>query len=148
MISPETKASLMADSIFFSVFNDVSILLLLVIVGACFSERLHANEFDSIVGRWLRRPGWLTGLALFFVLIASAMLLGLRMQPVVPTYSRLWQPIFQTGANLLWIGDGWNWYISGLLLLAGGLGISGRLFNPLAHQFGHSHESLLLGLDR
>ncbi len=48
---------------------------------------------------------------------------GLRLQPVVPVYSQPWQPLLQDGANLLWVGDGWNWYISGLVLLLGGLGI-------------------------
>lgn len=76
-----------------------------------------------IAGRWLRRPDWLTGLALFFVALAMWLYLGLRAQPVVPTFSRPWQPPLQTGANLLWVGDGWNWYISGLLLLLGGVGI-------------------------
>ncbi len=76
-----------------------------------------------IVGRWVRRPDWLTGLALFFVAIALWLYLGLRTEPVVPTYSRPWQPPLQTGTNLLWIGDGWNWYISGLILLLGGVGI-------------------------
>lgn len=78
---------------------------------------------ELIVGRWLRRPGWLTGLALFFVVSAAVLLLALRMQPVVPIYSRPWQPLLQSGANLTWVGDGWNWYISGLILLLGGLGI-------------------------
>ena len=78
---------------------------------------------ELIVGRWLRRSGWLTGLALFFVVIAGGLLLGLRLQPVVPVYSRPWQPLLQSGANLLWVGDGWNWYISGLIILLGGLGI-------------------------
>jgi hypothetical protein len=77
---------------------------------------------ELILGRWLRRPGWLTGLALFFVGAASLLWLGLRMQPVIPIYSRPWQPLLQNGANLLWVGDGWNWYISGLVLLIGGLG--------------------------
>ncbi|MCB0071899.1 MAG: hypothetical protein KDE20_10595, partial [Caldilineaceae bacterium] len=67
---------------------------------------------ELILGRWLRRPGWLTGLALFFVGLAGILLLGLRSQPVVPVFSRPWQPLLQNGANLLWVGDGWNWYIS------------------------------------
>jgi hypothetical protein len=75
------------------------------------------------VGRWVRRPGWLTGLALFFVGVAVLLFLLLRAEPVVPTFSRPWQPPLQTGANLVWVGDGWNWYISGLLLLLGGIGI-------------------------
>jgi len=85
---------------------------------------------ELIIGRWLRRPGWLTGLALFFVAAAGLLWLGLRLQPVVPIYSRPWQPLLQNGANLLWVGDGWNWYISGLILLVGGLGIMLELNNP------------------
>jgi hypothetical protein len=76
-----------------------------------------------IMGRWVRRPGWLTGLALFFVALALIDFLLLRAAPVVPTFSRPWQPPLQFGANLMWVGDGWNWYISGLLLLLGGIGI-------------------------
>jgi len=85
---------------------------------------------EVIIGRWVRRPGWLTGLALFFVALATWLFLGLRVEPVVPTYSRPWQPPLQTGANLLWVGDGWNWYISGLLLLIGGAGILLDLNSP------------------
>lgn len=76
-----------------------------------------------ITGRWVRRPGWLTGLALFFVALAIWIFLGLRTEPVVPTFSLPWQPPLQVGANLLWVGDGWNWYMSGLILLIGGVGI-------------------------
>jgi hypothetical protein len=83
-----------------------------------------------IVGRWVRRPDWLTGLALFFVAVAVWLFFGLRTEPVVPTYSRPWQPPLQTGTNLLWIGDGWNWYISGLILLLGGVGILLDLNSP------------------
>ena len=83
-----------------------------------------------IAGRWVRRPDWLTGLALFFVAIAIWLFLGLRTEPVVPTYSRPWQPPLQVGTNLLWVGDGWNWYISGLILLLGGVGILLDLNNP------------------
>jgi hypothetical protein len=78
---------------------------------------------EVIVGRWVRRPGWLTGLALFFVAVAAWLLLGLLTEPVVPIFSRPWQPPLQTGSHLLWVGDGWNWYISGLILLLGGVGI-------------------------
>ncbi len=78
---------------------------------------------EIVIGRWVRRPVWLTGLALFFVALATWLFLGLRVEPVVPTFSRPWRPPLQTGANLLWVGDGWNWYISGLLLLLGGVGI-------------------------
>lgn len=80
-----------------------------------------------IVGRWIgalrARPGWLTGLALFFVALALTDFLFLRAQPVVPTFSQPWQPPLQFGTNLVWVGDGWNWYISGLLLILGGIGI-------------------------
>jgi hypothetical protein len=78
---------------------------------------------EVIVGRWVRRPGLLTGLALFFVALAVWLFLGLRTEPVVPIFSLPWRPPLQTGANLLWVGDGWNWYISGLILLLGGVGI-------------------------
>ncbi len=76
-----------------------------------------------IYGRWLRRSDWLTGIALFFVAIAALLHYSLREQPVVPIYSLPWQPLLQNGTNLLWVGDGWNWYISGLILLLGGLGL-------------------------
>ncbi len=76
------------------------------------------------VGRWLRRPGWLTGAALFFVAVAGWLWLLLRFTPDVPVYSTPWRPLLQSGgANLIWIGDGWNWYVSGLILLLGALGI-------------------------
>lgn len=84
----------------------------------------------QIVGRWVRRPGWLTGLALFFVAVAVWLYLGLRAEPVVPIFSRPWQPPLQSGTNLLWVGDGWNWYISGLILLMGGVGILLDLNSP------------------
>lgn len=77
----------------------------------------------SVSGRWVRRPGWLTGLALFFAVVSGIFWLDLRFQPVVPTFSRAWQPLFQTGANLVWVGDGWNWYVAGLVLLLGALGL-------------------------
>ncbi|HXF63468.1 MAG TPA: hypothetical protein VNK95_17700 [Caldilineaceae bacterium] len=85
---------------------------------------------EVIVGRWVRRPGWLTGLALFFVALAAWLFLGLRAEPVVPVFSRPWQPPLQRGSNLLWVGDGWNWYISGLVLLLGGVGILLDLNRP------------------
>lgn len=85
---------------------------------------------EVIVGRWVRRPGLLTGLALFFVALAIWLFLGLRTEPVVPVFSLPWQPPLQAGANLLWVGDGWNWYISGLILLLGGVGILLDLNTP------------------
>lgn len=74
-------------------------------------------------GRWVRGAGWLTAMALAFLGVAVWLFLGLRVEPVVPTFSRPWQPPLQTGTNLVWVGDGWNWYLSGLLLLLGGVGI-------------------------
>lgn len=74
-------------------------------------------------GRWLRRTNWQSGLALFFWAIAVWQIIALRVQPVVPIYSRPWQPFLLSGANLLWIGDGWNWYVSCLILLLGGVAI-------------------------
>ena len=77
----------------------------------------------ALIGRWVRRPVILTGLALIFVGIAGIIWVDLRLQPDLPVYSRSWQPLFQAGANLEWVGDGWNWYVAGLMLLLGGLGI-------------------------
>lgn len=82
------------------------------------------------IGRWVRRAGWLTGIALAFVAIAFWLYLGLRTEPVAPTFSLPWRPPLQSGANLVWIGDGWNWYISGILLLLGGVGILLDLNRP------------------
>jgi len=80
-----------------------------------------------IIGRVVRRAAgermWLTGLALLFVGLAGGLLANLRTQPVVPVYSHPWQPLLHTGANLYWVGDGWNWYIACLILLLGGVGI-------------------------
>ncbi len=78
---------------------------------------------ELLTGRWLRRPGWLTGLALFFVAVAAALHMNLRLQPVVPVYSQPWKLFLQIGTNLVWVGDGWNWLIGGLILLLGGIGI-------------------------
>jgi hypothetical protein len=75
------------------------------------------------IGRRIRRPTQLTGIALIVVAIASWFWLQLRFQQIVPIFSFPWKPLLQTGANLEWLGDGWNWYISGLLLLLSGLGI-------------------------
>ncbi|MEI2419911.1 hypothetical protein V6O07_06535, partial [Arthrospira platensis SPKY2] len=47
----------------------------------------------------------------------------LRAEPIVPTYSQPWQPLLFGGTNLLWIGDGWNWYVSVLVLILGGVAI-------------------------
>jgi hypothetical protein len=113
---------------------------------------------ELTLGRWLRRPDWLTGLALFFVVLAAGLMFGLRLQPIVPVYSQPWQPLLQDGANLLWVGDGWNWYITGLVLLLGGLGIllelnadrvegerlaGSRIYNTLAVHLGILGATLL-----
>lgn len=74
-------------------------------------------------GRRVQRPGALTGLALAIVAIASLLWLQLRLQPVLPIYSQPWRPLLQAGANWVWVGDGWNWYVSGLILLLNALGI-------------------------
>ena len=75
------------------------------------------------IGRWVRQPGWLTGLALFFAAGATLLWGNLRVQSIVPTFSVPWQPLLQGATNLVWVGDGWNWYISGLILLLGSLGL-------------------------
>jgi hypothetical protein len=74
-------------------------------------------------GRWLHQPRWLTALALLFAGAAGLLFLALQFQPVVPTFSRPWQPLLQSAINLYWISDSWNYYASGLILLLGGLGI-------------------------
>lgn len=74
-------------------------------------------------GRWVRRPGWLTGLALFFLGSAILIFIALQYQGVVPAFGRPWQPLLQSATNLYWISDGWNYYISALILLLGGLGV-------------------------
>lgn len=75
------------------------------------------------LGRWMRRPLYHRGTALFFVALAGILQLYLRNQPVVPEFSRAWQPLLQRGTNLLWIGDGWNWYVASLILLLGAAGV-------------------------
>lgn len=75
------------------------------------------------MGRWLRRPPWLTWMALAFVGMAGLLYVGLQFTGVVPTYSRPWQPLLQSATDLYWIADGWNYYAGALILLLGGLGI-------------------------
>jgi len=71
----------------------------------------------------------LTGTAAFLFWVAAVgQMIGLRLQPVVPIYSRPWQPFILPGSHLLWIGDGWNWYVSVLILLLGGVAILLSLF--------------------
>ncbi len=99
-----------------------------------------------VCGRWVRRPLLLTGLALAFAATAFALLLNLRLQPVVPVYSQPWQPLLHSGANLYWVGDGWNWYISSLILLLGGLGILLALNNEEVARGRHIHGILAVDL--
>lgn len=84
---------------------------------------LFGSFLVLIIGRWFLRPGWLTGFALSFVVIASFLVIVLRIPEEYSIYSRPWQPLFQGGANLEWIGDGWNCYVALLILLIGGSGI-------------------------
>jgi len=90
-------------------------VLLLGAIVQWFSGRLARRQRH---GRY-----WLTALALLFVVFAGGLLVNLRTQPVVPVYSHLWQPLLYSGANLYWVGDGWNWYISCLIWVLGGVGI-------------------------
>ena len=83
-----------------------------------------------ILGRWFTRPGWLTGFSLSFVTIAGFLVIVLRIPEEYAIYSRPWQPLFQGGANLEWIGDGWNCYVALLILLVGGSGILLDWDNP------------------
>ena len=76
-----------------------------------------------LINPFVQRPGILTSVALLFCLFSVWLLLGLRTQNEFPIFSRPWQPLLQSGTNLVWIGDGWNWYISGLILLLGSVGI-------------------------
>lgn len=89
-------------------------------------------------GRLIRLPRWQTGLALIFTGLAALLLLSLQFQPVVPTFSRPWQPLLQSGINLYWISDGWNYYTSALILLLGGLGI--LLDRTARSASGHSYR--------
>jgi hypothetical protein len=97
-------------------------------------------------GRWLVRAEWLTGLALLFVAIAALLLYALRERSVVPTFSLPWQPILQGGTNLLWVGDGWNWYICGLILLLGGLGLLLDLNNDPGPERRPNHAAQAINL--
>lgn len=93
-----------------------------------------------LASRWLRQAGVLTLLALLFAAAAGLLFVALQFQPVVPTFSRPWQPLLQSAINLYWISDSWNYYVSGLILLLGGLGIlldrSRRATPGQAHRLG------------
>ena len=94
-----------------------------------------------LLGRQFRSVE-LTGTASFlFWLAAVGQLIGLRIQPIVPIYSRPWQPLILPGANLLWIGDGWNWYVSVLILLLGGVAILLSIFATGGEESGTTQQS-------
>ncbi|MEZ4680696.1 MAG: hypothetical protein R2932_41425 [Caldilineaceae bacterium] len=85
----------------------------------------------------------LDGVGASFVGAAGWLLLILRAQiTVVPTFSHPWRPILQSGTNLYWVSDGWNWYIAGLVLLLGGLGILLDLNSDYVQQGYRIHASL------
>lgn len=75
--------------------------------------------------------GLLTAVALLVWGGAAALTVALRVQPNAPTYSIPWQPFFSQGADLLWVSNGWNWYVSCLILLLGG---GGLLFSGISGQ--------------
>lgn len=104
-----------------------------------------------LVGRLVRKPGWLTGSALVFVALTVWLLLGLRTQSEYPIYSRPWHPLLQSGTNLEWVGDGWNWYVSGLIILLGGVGIlldfkGGHVNSGLTNVGAYRHTSSTLAV--
>ncbi len=76
------------------------------------------------LGRRMSHPRGQRILALLFWGVAAWQVLGLRLQPVVPVFDRPWRPPFSvSGAHLLWVGDGWNWYVSFLVILLGGVAV-------------------------
>ena len=101
----------------------------------------------ALIGRWVRRPAVLTGMTLLFVGCAGWLQLILRAQiTVIPTFSHPWRPLLQTGTNLYWVGDGWNWYIGSLVLLLGGLGILLDMNSDYVQQGRRIHASLSVQL--
>jgi len=94
-----------------------------------------------IMGRFVRpgarwhalgsATGILSAIALLFWGLAAAMTVALRVQPTAPALSIPWQPFFSPGADLLWVSNGWNWYVSCLVLLLGG---GGLLFSGVSGQ--------------
>lgn len=92
-----------------------------------------------ITGRLLRRPQLQSSVALTSWLIAIGLTVLLRLEPVVPIFSRPWQPFVMGSSQLLWVSDGWNWYVSVLLLLLGGVaillsGFGGQYVDRPSHQ--------------
>ena len=62
---------------------------------------LAGAAIEVFAGRWLRRPGWLTAMALSFAGCAALFFVALQFQGVVPTFSRPWQPLLQSATNLV-----------------------------------------------
>ena len=92
------------------------------------------GRFVRPMARWRvigSATGILSAIALLFWGGAAALTVALRLQPVAPTYSIPWQPFFSSGADLLWVSNGWNWYVSCLVLLLGG---GGLLFSGISGQ--------------
>ncbi len=65
-------------------------------------------------------PRWV---ALGFWVVAVWQTMGMRFQATVPSFAWLWHPLVLEPAYLYWLMDGWNWYISSLLLLLGGVAL-------------------------
>ena len=94
-----------------------------------------------IIGRRINNVDLTGSAAVIFWIAAAAQVIGLRIQPVVPVYSRAWQPLILPGSNLLWVGDGWNWYVSLLILLLGGVAILLSIFVGGKEDSGDSQEA-------
>lgn len=76
-----------------------------------------------IVGRVLHRPQWQSGIALVFWGVGVVQMVLLRAQKDLPVYQFPWRPLLFGETDLFWVGDGWNWYVSVLLLVLGGVAI-------------------------
>lgn len=96
--------------------------LVLWILGRFVRPEGHRQEFRSATGI-------LSGVALLFWCVAAGLTIALRVQPAAPAFGIPWRPFFSQGADLLWISNGWNWYISCLILL---LGAGGLLFSGVS----------------
>ncbi len=105
-------------SVFFNLFSSPLGPPLLLTLGA--GTMLVLNR---PLRRSSQQSALLTAVALAFVGVALLLTLRLRADEFVPIFSRPWQPLLQERSSLFWVGDGWNWYISLLILLLGGVGI-------------------------
>lgn len=84
------------------------------------------GRFARAMERWgiIGNPKGILGAVALLIWGAAAILTAaLRMQSSAPLFSIPWQPFFSTGADLLWVSNGWNWYVSSLILLLGGGGL-------------------------